>query len=106
MSDTSTSSLGLVAQTAEAEPDPALLRAEFNEIMRASESGEFEYKGDPNDKDAMAKFAEAVRLKVKRGIELSQILRRQNTGPARAKPASKGRRKSVDTKAAIANLLD
>lgn len=102
--------LGLPAAltAAEAEPDPAVLRAEFNEIMRESDSGRFNYQGDPNDKEAMAKHAEWVRSRVKRGIELSTILRRQNTGPARAKPAGRGRGKkpAIDQAAILQNLLD
>lgn len=106
-----TQSLGLTvpANPAEAEPDPALLRAEFNEIMRAAEAGEFDYKGDPNDVQAKAKFEEMVRQKVRRGIELQTILRRQNTGPAKPKAAGRGRKSAKaapDQAAILQSLLD
>lgn len=106
---TGPSTLGLTAAAApaEVEIDPAILRAEFNEIMRASEAGEFEFKGEPNDAQAKATHDEAVRKKIARGIELSAILRRQNTGPAKPKAAKAGRgkRPTVDVAAAMAELL-
>lgn len=108
-----TSTLGLtgsaLAPTAEPEPDPAVLRMEFNEIMRASDAGEFEYKGDPNDVKAKAEHEEKTRLRIRRGIELSQILRRQNTGPAKPKAAGRAKRGSklaIDAAAAAAKLLE
>ena len=99
-----------LAPTAEAEPDPAILRMEFNEIMRASDAGEFEYKGNPNDLKAKAEHEEKTRQRIRRGIELSQILRRQNTGPAKPKAAG-GRAKrssklAIDAAAAAAKLLE
>lgn len=104
------SSLGLAvtATPAPEEIDPAILRSEFNEIMRASEAGEFTYKGDPSDAAAKALFDESVRKRVARGIELAAILRRQNTGPAKAKPTAKGgrgKKPAIDTAAAMAELL-
>ena len=104
------STLGLTAAAAppEVEIDPAILRSEFNEIMRASEAG-FDYQGDPADAQAKAAHDEAVRKKIARGIELSAILRRQNTGPAKAKTptgrARKGSKPAIDTAAAMAELL-
>lgn len=98
--------------TTPTEIDPAILRNEFNEIIRAADAGEFTYKGDPNEPDFLSKkaaFNELVRVKVKRGIELQAILRRQNSGPAKPKAAAKGRGKKkggVDTAAIMAGLLD
>lgn len=105
----SPSSLGLTAAAtpAEVEIDPAILRAEFNEIMRASEAG-FDFKGNKDDVQAKAAHDEAVRKKIARGIELSAILRRQNTGPAKAKTTGGKRgakRPAIDTAAAMAELL-
>lgn len=106
----SPSSLGLTAAATPApeEIDPAVLRAEFNEIMRASEAGDFDFKGNKDDAQAKAAHDEAVRKKIARGIELSAILRRQNTGPAKAKaPGGKrgAKRPAIDTAAAMAELL-
>lgn len=93
------------APAAPSDPDPALLHKEFNEITVEQNSGAWDYKGDPNDKAAIEKHEEYVRSRVKRGIELVAILRRSNTGPAKAKPAKRGK-PAIDLVAAAASLLE
>lgn len=79
--------------------DRAALLAEFQAYLRAQALGEFEYRGDPNDAPAKTKHEADEFIRFKRVIELTAILRRENTGPAKPKKAAagtKGRKSSID----------
>jgi hypothetical protein len=84
----------------EVDIDPALdhakLKAEQDEIMREQASGAWDRKGvDP----------EWVRTRIKRGIEVTALLRRTNTGPAKPKSSRRGGKGKVDVEAITEELL-
>lgn len=74
--------------------DYAKLKAEQDEIMREQASGAWDKEGVDLD---------WVRSRIKRGIEVTALLRRTNTGPA--KPKSKRRGGKVDIEAITEELL-
>lgn len=84
--------------------DPAALHREFNDYVAAQARGEFDYKGDPNDAKARAEFEARAFEKFKRAIELTAILRRANTGPAKAKKGTS--RKKADSSLSAAEIED
>ena len=97
--------------------DYAKLKAEQNEIMREQAGGAWGPAGQMTSEERFkqlsaeyqkkygtpAAFDEAVHLRIKRGIEVTALLRRTNTGPAKAK--SKRRGGKVDIEAITEELL-
>ena len=96
--------------------DPSLLIRELEELKAEQQRGTWGPKDDrlewfkanlpegfqPSE-DGLSKFDFWVSSRIKRGIELTAILRRTNTGPARPKGRSK---KAVDVEAVRNFLLD
>lgn len=91
------------------EENPAVLQTEQNEIMREQARGEWKKWEDLSDA-IKAKFKNAeehqawVQKRIHRGIEVTMLLRRSNTGPA--KPGSKrAGKKPLDLDAINADIL-
>lgn len=80
------------------EADFAAASGELNQLLKDQAGGLLEQQ--PGENETTWKTRQALRIK--RGIELSAILRRSNTGPAAAKGAAKRKR----TKAEIDSLAD
>lgn len=82
---------------------------ELDKLRKEQQDGEWEYKGSPDDKKALEAHSEALQLKARRCIELTRLLRRANTGPAKASGArgkSRARKAPTDIATIRAGLYD
>jgi len=90
------------------EVDFVQAEAELRLLTREQLEGKWDYKGPSEDAQAKRAFDEGILPKIKRCIELTAILRRTNTGPAKATGA-RGKRKAKaapDLERIKASLLD
>jgi len=81
------------------EPDLVQLKAELDSIQIQQAKGGWEKQPG----ETQAQWEDRVAAIVRRGIEITALLRRANTGPA--KPKSRGK-KIVDMEAITRELLD
>jgi|SRR5690349_11324161 len=81
---------------------------ELRALTKEQLEGKWDYKGPPEDAQARRTFDEGILPKIKRCIELTAILRRTNTGPAKSTGA-RGKRKAKaapDLERIKASLVD
>ena len=83
---------------------------ELMDIQREQHMGTWDFKGNENDEKAKEAHDVYVLSRVRRGIELTALLRRSNTGPAkatgtRASKARKGTKSQDELKAIEDELL-
>lgn len=92
-----------------AEPvDFVQAEAELRTLTKEQLEGKWDYKGPEQDAQARRAHDEGILPKIKRCIELTAILRRTNTGPAKATGA-RGKRKAKaapDLERLKASLID
>lgn len=82
---------------------------ELDRLRKEQQDGLWNYKGDPANVAAADSFAASIQLKIKRCIELTRILRRANTGPAKAtgtRGKSRARKAAPDMEAIKSSLYD
>lgn len=83
-------------------PDPLELERELKEIRKEQLSGAWSTEG--KEGEALLKLEAHIQTRIKRAIEITAILRRTNTGPAKAK-TSRAKKAAIDLDALNNDLL-
>lgn len=98
--------MSIAEQAPPSEADVAAWMNELRQIQLEQHEGKWNFTGDEKDAEAMANHAEYVRSRVRRGIELTALLRRSNTGPAKPGGKRAGRKAPpIDLQAVEDELL-